>query len=94
MVFNTSHAVSNNAEELREELSRLSREWDTVSHGWSGVAASVYTPIWEEWHEGATRLVETLAESSRSLAQAAILYEERDTDTAQTLGSLPDEMGL
>lgn len=28
VAFNTSHVVSNEAEELREELSRLSREWD------------------------------------------------------------------
>jgi WXG100 family type VII secretion target len=94
MAFTTSHVVSNDAEELREELSRLAREWDNVAHGWSGVAASAFTPIWEEWHEGANKLVETLAESSRRLARAAVLYEEQDTNSAQSLGSLPAEMGL
>jgi WXG100 family type VII secretion target len=92
--FNTSHVVSNDAEELREELSRLSREWDNVSHGWSGVAASAFTQIWEEWHEGAANIVETLAESSRRLAKAAVLYEERDANSAQMLDSAGDGVGL
>ena len=92
--FNTSHVVSNEAEDLREELACLAREWDTLSHGWSGVAASALTPAWEEWHEGAARIVEALAESSRRLAQAAVLYEERDNNSAQILGSTDNGMGL
>jgi WXG100 family type VII secretion target len=92
--FNTSHVVSNEAEELREELARLSREWDNLSHGWSGAAASAFTPAWEEWHEGAARVVEALAESSRRLAQAAVLYEERDINSAQKLGSTGNGIGL
>jgi WXG100 family type VII secretion target len=92
--FNTSHVVCNDAEELREELARLSREWDNLSHGWSGVAASAFTPAWEEWHEGAAHIVEALAESSRRLAQAAVLYEERDNNSAEMLGSTGSGIGL
>jgi WXG100 family type VII secretion target len=91
LAFNTSHNVSNDAEELRAELAGLAREWGNVSHGWSGAAASAFTPIWEEWHDGATTLVEALAESSRRLAQAAVLYEEQDTTSAHALAN---EMGL
>jgi len=92
--FKTSHAVSNDAEELREELSRISQEWGNVSHGWSGAAASAYTSIWEEWHEGAANLVEALAESSRRLGQAAVSYEQQDTVSAHRLDSLSIELGL
>ena len=88
--FNAAHAVSNDAEELREELSRLSQEWDDLSHGWSGVAASAFAPIWQEWHQGAAQIIESLAESSRRLAQAAVRYEEQDTDAAQSLGNGTD----
>jgi WXG100 family type VII secretion target len=91
--FNGSHVISNEAEELREELSRLSREWDNLSHGWSGVAASAFARTWEEWHEGAAKVVEALAESSRRLAQAAVLYEERDNNSAQMLGSTGSGIG-
>jgi WXG100 family type VII secretion target len=53
--FNTAHAVSNDAEELREELSAIVREWDHIARGWSGAAAAAYTSIWEEWQEGSLR---------------------------------------
>lgn len=94
VAFNTAHSVGNDAEELREELSRLTREWDNVSHGWSGAAAAAFAPIWEEWHEGAAKIVETLAESSRNLAQAAVSYQEEDVNSAESLGSAGLEMGL
>jgi uncharacterized protein YukE len=58
------------------------------------VAASSFSPVWEEWHEGAARIVEALAESSRRLAQAAVLYEERDISSAQMLGSAGTGTGL
>ena len=85
--FNTSHSVSDDAEELREELTHLSQEWESLSHGWSGVAASAFAPAWEEWHRVAAQVIETLAESSRRLAQAAVLYDTTDAESAQSLGS-------
>lgn len=33
--YNTSHAVSNDAEELRDELAALQRQWDNLSRGWT-----------------------------------------------------------
>jgi WXG100 family type VII secretion target len=92
--FNTAHAVSNDAEELREELSRIAREWDNISRGWSGTAASAFASIWDEWHEGAAKVVEALAESSRCLAEAAVRYNEQDGVSAGKLGSVAMEMGL
>jgi WXG100 family type VII secretion target len=94
VAFNTAHAVSNDAEELREELARLSREWDNISRGWSGTAASALASIWEEWHEGAAKVVEALAESSRCLAEAAVRYDEQDGVSAGKLGSVAMELGL
>jgi WXG100 family type VII secretion target len=92
--FTTSHAVSIDAEELREQLSHLSWEWDNLSHTWSGIAASAFTPAWEEWKEGASKIIEALAESSRRLAQAGLIYEEQDTSSAHTLGSIGNGIGL
>jgi WXG100 family type VII secretion target len=90
---NTSHAVGGDAEELRAELSSLSREWDAVLAGWSGVAASSYAARWEEWHYGATRLVETLARSSELLGQAAVAYDEQEAASARAMASVPAEIG-
>ncbi|MGV9800593.1 WXG100 family type VII secretion target [Mycobacterium sp. NPDC003449] len=90
----TAHAVSDDAAELRTELERIAGEWQSVAHGWSGAAASAYTDIWEEWHEGATRLVDVLAESARALSQAAVHYDQQDASSAQAVESLSREMGL
>lgn len=92
--FNTAHAVANDAEELREELTRIAGEWDNMSRGWSGAAASAFTTIWEEWHEGAVTVVESLAESSRLLGEAAVQYVETDAVSAENVGSAIGDMGL
>ena len=85
--YNTSHAVSNDAEELRDELRTLERDWDNLSRGWSGAASAAYSSIWAEWHGGAAALVEALAESSRNLGVAAVRYAEQDADSAATVAS-------
>lgn len=95
VAFNTAHSVQNDAEELRSELSRLAREWDSISHGWSGAAASAYTALWDEWHDAAARLVDSVADSSECLAQAAAHYDERDDCSAAELNTQTAvEMGL
>lgn len=95
VAFNIAHALSNDAEELRAELSRLAREWGNVAHGWSGVAASGFMSLWEDWHEGAAELVDALAESSQRLARGAAQYAEQDAQSAETLDvPLAVEMGL
>ncbi|HKP39629.1 WXG100 family type VII secretion target [Mycobacterium sp.] len=92
--YNTSRAVGNDAEELREELAGLQRDWDNLSRGWSGVASSAYSAIWSEWVEGASKLVDALAESSHNLGVAAVSYAEQDAGSAAALGSTPIDMGL
>lgn len=86
-VFDVAHALSNQAQELRDELNKLSNEWDGLAHSWSGVAASAFTPAWEKWHEGATKLVETLTDRADRLGRAAVAYEELDSDAAGAVGS-------
>jgi WXG100 family type VII secretion target len=83
--YNTSRAVGNDAQELREELAGLQRDWDNLSREWSGVASSAYSAIWCEWLEGATTLVDALAESSHNLGVAAVSYSEQDAGSAAAL---------
>lgn len=92
--FATSHSVSNDAEELREELADTAREWRNVSHGWSGAAASAYDVLWQEWHEGAAKIVEVLAESSEKLATAAVAYQEQDSYSAEAVAAPTIDLGL
>jgi WXG100 family type VII secretion target len=90
----TSHAVAVDADELRAELSRLSHEWGTVLSGWSGAAASSYADRWEEWHDGAAKLVERLAQSSQLLERAAKAYDEQEAASARAVRSVPAEVDL
>jgi hypothetical protein len=43
---------------------------------------------------GASKTIEALAESSRLLAQAGLIYQEQDTSSAHTLGSIGNGIGL
>jgi WXG100 family type VII secretion target len=92
--LHTSSAVGGDAEELRAELARLSREWDKVLSGWSGAAAASYAALWEEWHDGAANIVETLAESSQLLERAAMRYDEQETSSARSVRSIPVAIDL
>jgi WXG100 family type VII secretion target len=90
----TSHAVAGDADELRAEITRLSHEWDAVVSGWSGVAASSYADHWEEWHDGAAKLVERLAQSSQLLERAAKAYDEQEAASVRAMRSVPAEIDL
>ncbi|WP_123026151.1 WXG100 family type VII secretion target [Mycolicibacterium stellerae] len=91
-VLGTSRAVNGDAEELRAELAMLSREWGTVISGWSGAAASTYAALWEEWHDAAATLVESLAGSSQLLERAAVKYDEQESASAVSVRNVPTEV--
>ena len=92
--YNVSLAVGNDAQDLREELTGLQRDWDNLSREWSGVASAAYSAIWQEWLEGATTLVDALAESSHNLGVAAVAYSEQDAGSAAALGSTPIDLEI
>ena len=93
-VFAASHAFGHDAEALRAELASITREWETVSHGWTGSAASAYDALWQEWRAGAMTVVDALAESSQTLGRAAVAYTSQDTSSAELLDAAPIDLGL
>ena len=92
--YNISLAVGNDAQELREELEGLQRDWDNLSREWSGAASSAYSAIWREWLEGATTLVDALAVSSRNLGVAAVSYAEQDAGSAAAVRATLIDLGI
>ena len=93
-VFTTSHGVGNDAEELRDELTRIAKDWDNLSRNWSGNAAEAYAGIWAEWHDGATTLVDALADTADKLGRAAVAYENQDGVSAEGLSEPSFEVRL
>ncbi|WP_071287866.1 WXG100 family type VII secretion target [Mycolicibacterium llatzerense] len=98
VALQAAQGVGSDAAELREELSRLEREWQDIAHGWKGSAASAYTALWEQWHDGATKVVQTALESSEKLNRAAVLYTQQDEESAHLVQAaspgITTEMGL
>jgi WXG100 family type VII secretion target len=67
------------AEGLRSGVTSLDSEVNgLLGSGWSGEAASAYSGVWQEWHEGAHRVVEGLATMSALLQEAASRYSTTD----------------
>ena len=52
---------------------------DALGTSWSGSAAAAYTQVWQEWHEGATLVVEGLRRMSGLLQEAALRYSATDS---------------
>lgn len=90
--FNTAHAVAVHAQEMHESLSQLARDWDNLSHSWTGVAASEFSDAWGEWHDSASKLIDILAESAERLAKAAVAYEQQDGAAARAVQSATPEI--
>jgi WXG100 family type VII secretion target len=94
VAFSTSQSVSNDAVELHEQLAGLQRDWDNLSRGWSGAASSAYSPLWVEWLNGATALVDSLEELSHKVAAAAARYVDQDGSAAESIDSTAVDLGL
>jgi WXG100 family type VII secretion target len=71
---------------LRSGLGSLDGEVSgLLGSGWSGEAAAAYSGVWQEWHEGASQVVQGLTEMSGLLREAASRYSGTDTSSAGDL---------
>ena len=69
---------------LRTGVSSLDNEVSSMlGSGWSGEAASAYSGVWQEWHDGAHRVAEGLARMSALLQDAASRYSTTDGSGAE-----------
>jgi WXG100 family type VII secretion target len=67
------------AQTLRSGLGTLDSDIsDLLGGGWSGQAATAYTGVWQEWHQGAAQVVEGLSRMSSLLQDAADRYASTD----------------
>jgi WXG100 family type VII secretion target len=71
------------ADGLRAGLGSLDGEVSgLLGSGWSGEAASAYSGVWQEWHEGAQRVAEGLTAMTGLLQEAAGRYSATDATGA------------
>lgn len=77
------------AQQLRDGLGSLDDEvGQTLGSSWTGSAATAYTAVWREWHEGSSKVLQGLMTMSELLASAAARYAATDqTGGASITGS-------
>lgn len=81
-MLSASDLAADIATDLKRELDLLIQRWEDLSSTWDGTAAKAYRPSWDEWHEGATKVIDALDGTSKLLAQAAYTFLDADTGSA------------
>ena len=76
------------AQRLQDGLSTVDNETtQLLGSGWKGEAASAYGPAWNQWHEGATKVIEGLQRMSELLTIAGKEYAKTDEQASGALDS-------
>lgn len=73
--------------DLKNELERITHAWEDLSSTWEGRAASAFRPEWDEWTEGATKVIEALDGVAKLLAQHAYQFTDVDTGIGGNISS-------
>lgn len=83
------HAASGLAAEvsrdLRYELEQLAQRWEDLAGTWDGVASRAYQPEWDEWREGAKKVIAALDSTAILLAQHAYEFPQADSTSAANI---------
>ncbi len=85
------HAVSGLAAEVARDLQReqeqLAHRWEDLAGTWDGVASKAYQPEWEQWREGAQKVIAALDSTSVLLAQHAYQFPQAEQSSASNISS-------
>lgn len=83
-----AHVLTIQADELQDELDSITRQWRELSSTWTGVAASAFTPPWEEWHSGAAVVAQILLEHSQLLMDSVEMMLDHKNTAAKAFAAL------
>ena len=83
-----AHILTNQADDLKDELDSIVNDWQALSSTWTGAAASAFKAPWEEWHSGAVTVAEVLAEHSHLLTHSANLMLDHENTAAKAFTAL------
>jgi WXG100 family type VII secretion target len=87
-LHSASARLADSAQQLQDGLSSVNDETtQLLGSGWKGGAASAYAPVWQQWNDGAKKVVEGLQRMSEMLDIAAKEYAKTDQSAAEGLGS-------
>lgn len=87
-LHSASAELAGAAQRLQDGLSGVNDEiTELLGSGWKGDAASAYAPVWQQWNDGARKVVEGLTRMSELLDIAGREYAKTDESAAQGVGS-------
>lgn len=87
-LHSASASLANAAQRLQDGLSSVNDETtELLESGWRGGAASAYAPVWQQWNDGARKVVEGLQRMSELLDIAGKEYAKTDQSAAGSVGS-------
>lgn len=75
------------ATDLSSELDKLKQKWEDLAGTWKGLGAKGYAPEFEQWVEGAQKVVSSLDSSSILLTQHAYSFEQNDSGSGGAISS-------
>ncbi|MFA4080454.1 WXG100 family type VII secretion target [Mycobacteroides salmoniphilum] len=87
-MLGASDLAADAATDLKSELDRLTQVWEDLSGTWQGRAASAFRPEWDEWAEGATKVIEALNGEAKLLAQHAYTFTDVDAGSGQNISGV------
>lgn len=86
------HAVSGLAAEvardLQRELDQLTHRWEDLSSTWDGVASRAYRPEFDEWRQGAEKVIAALDSTSVALVQHGYAFGQTDGSSASGIAGV------
>lgn len=87
-LLSAQSVVDDAAASGRAELARLTAAaQDVLGHGWHSAAASAFGAGWEQWHDGAQRVLGALEEIGVALGASARTYAAHEAATVERLAS-------
>ncbi|WP_100484620.1 WXG100 family type VII secretion target [Mycobacteroides abscessus] len=87
-MLSASDLAADVATDLKAELERLTQVWENLSSTWEGRAASAFNPEWDEWKEGAAKVIEALNGAAKTLAQHAYTFTDVDTGNSGNISGV------
>lgn len=93
-LHSASARLETSAQELRDGLASVDDETtQLLGADWKGGAASAYAPAWQQWYEGATKVVDGLQQMSELLDAAGTAYTTTDESAAQSVATAMQPTG-
>ena len=76
------------AQEIQVHQRQLGQPVSALAGRWDGLAYQAFVPVYEQWEQGVTRLVNALTSLGENTSVAVATYESADQESASGITSV------